>query len=116
MNDTVDDRTPEQPVDVHALGRQLLEEARGSGGSSAVTLNPGGAATHQTVVALTAETALDPEHWNGPATVLVLDGQVDLGADGMAVTTGYWASLPDAHSAVVAIEDTCLLLVVDPTG
>lgn len=116
MNDTVEDRTPDQPVDLHALGRQLLEEARDSGGSSAVTLNPGGPGTHQTMVALTAETALDPEHWNGPATVLVLDGEVNLGTDGTAVTTGCWASLPDAHSAVVATEDTCLLLVVDPPG
>lgn len=114
MEDTVAERTPEPPVDLHQLGRELLEEARQQAGTSAITLEPGTPAPHQTVIALTADSALDPEHWNGPASLLVLDGRVRFSRDQAEVTAGSWARLPD-DSDVVATQDSCLLLIVGPT-
>ena len=116
MPQSVDERTPEPPVSLSDIGTRLLAEAReGANGHAAVTLTPGADGFTQTLVALSQGTALDPEHWNGPASVLVIEGRVRLSSTGQIVEPGCWAPLPDDHSDVLADADTTVLLSVAPT-
>lgn len=116
MPETVADRTPKPPVVLDDLAEQLTQEARSAGsGHAAITLNPKAQGFKQTLVSLAADTALDPDHWNGPASILVLDGAVRMSSTGMTVESGCWAPLPDDHSDVVAERDTTALLSVAPS-
>ena len=116
MPESIAQRTPEPPVALSDLGGQLLQEAReGSNGHAAITLTPGADGFTQTLVALSEGTALDPEHWNGPASVLVIEGRVRLSSTDQVVEPGCWAPLPDDHSDVLADADTTVLLSVATT-
>lgn len=112
MPQTVAERTPDAPVDLQDLGARLLDEARAESGHAAITLTPGTSpAFHQTVVALSDGRTLHPDRWNGPATLVVLDGTVAVSGLDKEVTTGEWARIAD-DSEVVARGDTSVLLTV----
>jgi len=118
-SDTVDARTPEEPVVLTDLANQLLSEASTSGsGTSAVSLTPSEEkAFTQTVVAVVKGHDLDAQHWNGPATVQVVTGAATVSADDAADTelgSGQWARLRAGSGGIRADEDSVLLLTVAP--
>lgn len=118
-SDTVDARTPEEPVILTDLANHLLSEASDSGsGTSAVSLTPTDEkAFTQTVVAVVKGHELDAGHWNGPASVQVVTGAATVAADDGGDTelgSGQWARLRSGSGSVRADEDTVLLLTVAP--
>lgn len=118
-SDTVEDRTPEEPVVLTDLANQLLSEASSSGsGTSAISLTPAEVkAFTQTVVAVVEGHELDASHWNGPASVQVVTGAATVSADDGADTelgSGQWARLRSGSGSVRADEDSVLLLTVAP--
>jgi quercetin dioxygenase-like cupin family protein len=99
-----------------AIGReQAKRAAAASSGRSAETVYGGHEhALRQTVLALTAGSALDEHESPGEATVQVLRGRVRLTAgkvawDGRA---GDLLIVPDARHALHAVEDAVVLLTV----
>jgi len=99
-----------------AIARDQAKRASAaSSGRSAETVFDGHQhALRQTVVALTAGSALD-EHKNpGEATIQVLRGRVRLSAGQVAWEgrTGDLLVVPDARHALQAIEDSAILLTV----
>lgn len=115
-------RTPEIPDGPFALeqaGRELLATAEGQrSGRAARALLPGaGAPLTQTLVALTAESTLDEHTANGPATLYVLTGDVELRWEGdtQRVSAGEWTLItPEKHS-VYAFSDAICLITVAPS-
>lgn len=118
-NDTVDARTPDEPVVLSDLATSLLTEASGSGsGTAAVSLTPSDAkAFTQTVVAITSGNALDAAHWNGPGSVQVISGAATVSDEGTDVElgSGQWARLRAGSGTVRVDEDTVVLLTVAPS-
>jgi hypothetical protein len=112
-NDNVAARTPEAPVALEEVGASLLREARASDqGRSSLTLTPQeGASLKQNLVALEQGRALEPAHWNGPATVQVLSGGVSLSSAGGPLGAGMWATVSEDDD-IRAHTDTVLLLTV----
>ncbi|MTV27549.1 hypothetical protein FTX61_19330 [Nitriliruptoraceae bacterium ZYF776] len=117
--DTVEARTPDRPVVLSDVASSLLAETTSSGtGNAAVTLTPGADAGgfRQTLVAMTEGSGLDPDHWNGPASVQVVVGaaRVTDGGEGSTIGEGQWTQLTSAGATVRAEQDTVVLLTVAP--
>lgn len=115
---TVEERTPSAPVDVAHLAEQLREEAHGADhGHAAITLTPGRDREFtQTVVALRSGTRLSPDHWNGPATLQVLEGVVAIEGIDDDLARGQWAAVPAPNAAIEAREDAVVLLTAAAAG
>lgn len=115
---TVEERTPSAPVDVGRLAQQLRDEARGAdNGHAAITLTPGRDREFtQTVVALRSGARLSPDHWNGPATLQVLEGVVTIEGIDDDVAGGQWAAVPAPDAAIEAREDAVVLLTAAASG
>jgi quercetin dioxygenase-like cupin family protein len=113
--------TPTEPVDLPALGGDLLTEAAGlAAGRTARTLTPGaGSPLKQTVMALRAGAHLQEHVTPGPASLLVLDGEVALlvGSDRQELEKGTWLSIPrEAHELEAVTDAVALITVVaDPS-
>lgn len=105
-----------QKRSLEALGRELLDRARGDGaGRAAETVFGGHEHTlRQTLIALTGGTGL-AEHENpGEATVHVLSGRARMiaGDDVWDGRDGDLLIVPPARHRLQAIEDSVLLLTV----
>ncbi|KYH45553.1 LuxR family transcriptional regulator [Branchiibius sp. NY16-3462-2] len=99
-----------------ALGRELMDDARAArNGRSARTVYGGHEHTlRQTLLALTATSALDEHDSPGEATLLVLSGRVRLSTadtswDG---ATGDHLNIPLSRHSLTAVEDSVVLLTV----
>jgi hypothetical protein len=117
--ETVERRTPDAPVVLSDMATSLLEEAgrSGSSGTSATSLTPGTARTFtQTLVAVTGGNVLDPAHWNGPASLQVVEGvaAVREGERATELGPGEWTLLTDLTGTVAAEQDLVVLLTVAP--
>lgn len=115
MNENVQERTPSLPVDLHQLASRLKDEAMDADdGHSALTLTPSsGGALKQTLVAVRAGEALGPDHWNGPATIQVIEGKATLTDSDEPVVAGGWTVIGTSVS-VNADDDLVALLTVAP--
>jgi quercetin dioxygenase-like cupin family protein len=94
---------------------QARQAAAASSGRSAETVYGGHEhALRQTVVAMTAGTALDEHESPGEATVQVLSGRIRLTAGEVAWDgrCGDLLIVPDARHALQAVEDAAILLTV----
>lgn len=113
-NENVQERTPDRPVTLSDVARQVMDEARSSdSGHAAVTLTPtASAAVKQTVIALRSGGVLGPDRWNGPATIQVLQGRARSGDD--TLVAGQWTVIGAADAEVSAEDDVVLLLTVAP--
>jgi quercetin dioxygenase-like cupin family protein len=105
-----------QKLSLEATGRELLERARaGSGGRAAETVVGGHEKVlRQTVIAMTADTALSEHENPGEASVYVLAGRVRLvaGDDSWDGRSGDLLLVPDAAHSLAAQEDSVVLLTV----
>jgi quercetin dioxygenase-like cupin family protein len=105
-----------QKLSVDAQARELLAQAATAPGGRAAQTVMGGheRILRQTVIAMTADSALS-EHANpGEGTVYVLRGRVRLAAGGEAWEgrDGDLLIIPDAPHSLVALEDSAVLLTV----
>ncbi len=107
-----------QKMSLAAIAREQLEAARRSPSSRASVTAFGGHehALRQTVIALSAGSALDEHENPGEATILVLSGRVELAASGQT-----WQGrqddllvIPDGLHALRALEDSAVLLTAVP--
>jgi quercetin dioxygenase-like cupin family protein len=108
-----------QKLSLDAIVREQAKRARAaSSGRSAETVYGGHEhVLRQTVLALTAGSALDEHENPGEATVQVLRGRVRLTA-GQAAWEGRTGDLlivPDARHGLEAIEESAILLTVSKT-
>lgn len=105
-----------QKVSLDAIAREQAKRAgAASSGRSAETVFGGHEhALRQTVIALTAGSALDEHENPGEATIQVLRGRIRLTAGQVAWEgrTGDLLVIPDARHALAAIEDSAILLTV----
>ena len=105
-----------QKFSLDAIAREQAKRASAaSSGRSAETVFGGHEhALRQTVLALTAGSALDEHENPGEATVQVLRGRVRLTAGQVAWEgrAGDLLVVPDARHALAAIEDSAILLTV----
>jgi len=105
-----------QKFSLDAIAREQARRASAaSSGRSAETVFGGHEhALRQTVLALTAGSALDEHENPGEATVQVLRGRVRLTAGQVAWEgrAGDLLVVPDARHALAAIEDSAILLTV----
>jgi quercetin dioxygenase-like cupin family protein len=115
--------TPSTPLDLAAAGTELLEQAAAAAsGRAARSLTPGaGAASTQTLVALTAGSGLREHDTPGPASIQVLSGDGRLTAEDevLELTTGNWATIPPRPHHLDADTDLVVLLTIaarPPTG
>lgn len=108
---------PDVPLSLDEAGQELLATARGQrSGRAARALLPGAGATlTETLVALTADSVLDDHVANGPATLYVLSGDVELrwgGDQTLRVAGGQWAPITEEkHSVHAAVDSICLVTV-----
>jgi quercetin dioxygenase-like cupin family protein len=109
---------PQVPTDLAALGEELLREAATLASSrTARTLTPGaGSPLKQTVLALRAGATLQEHVAPGPATLLVLDGEVVLlaGTERHVATRGTWLAIPAGPHSLEATTDAVALITVVP--
>ena len=94
---------------------ELKKAAASASGRAATTVFGGHEKTlRQTVIALTAGSALSEHENPGEATVLVLHGRVRLssGEDAWEGRQGDLIIVPDAPHALEALEDAAVLLTV----
>ena len=106
---------PSDVVDLHALGRELLERARTEhAGRAGRTLPHPVEGLRQTVIALRAGAELGEHESPGPATLMVIHGRVRLVAgDATVELSGHRISpVPDARHSLHAVEDSVVLLSV----
>lgn len=117
MNENVEERTPSLPANLPQLGTQLMREAReADSGHAAVTLTPAeGGELKQTLVAVRSGGSLDPEHWNGPTSIQVLDGKAAVSNVDDPLGPGSWTVIDD-NASVQATDDLVALLTVAPDG
>jgi quercetin dioxygenase-like cupin family protein len=102
------------PFNVHTQATDLLQTARDSSAGRAAYMPVGGPGTEmtQTIIALVGGFRLDEHENPGEATVLVLSGEVELGA-GESVWAGSEGDLlavPDARHHLLAKTDSTVLL------
>jgi quercetin dioxygenase-like cupin family protein len=109
-----------QKFSLDAIAREQAKRAgAASSGRSAETVFGGHEhALRQTVIALTAGSALDEHENPGEATIQVLRGRIRLtaGQTTWEGRTGDMLIVPDARHALAAIEDSAILLTVSKTG
>ena len=109
-----------QKFSLDAIAREQAKRASAaSSGRSAETVFGGHEhALRQTVIALTAGSALDEHENPGEATIQVLRGRIRLtaGQTTWEGRTGDMLIVPDARHALAAIEDSAILLTVSKTG
>ena len=108
-------------ISLTAVAREHLDTARrASSGRSAHTVYGGHEhALRQTIVALTAGSALDEHDSPGEATLQVLQGRVRLtsGETGWDGAPGDHIAIPATRHGLLAVEDSVVLLtVVKPVG
>ena len=105
-----------QKFSLDAIAREQAKRASAaSSGRSAATVFGGHEhVLRQTVIALTAGSALDEHENPGEATIQVLRGRVRLIAGQVAWEgrTGDFLIVPDARHALQAIENSAILLTV----
>ena len=105
-----------EKLSLDAVAReQIKRAAAASSGRSAETVYGGHEhALRQTVVALTAGSALDEHENPGEATIQVLSGRVRLtaGPNHWDGRTGDLLIVPDSRHALAAVEDSAILLTV----
>jgi len=105
-----------QKLSLEALARQQLAGAKSaSSGRSARTVFGGHEhVLRQTLIALTAGTALSEHDNPGDATILVLSGRVRLtaGAVDWEGREGDFLLVPSARHSLLAVEDAVILLSV----
>ncbi len=102
-------------IDVHALAAELLAEATAAdAGRAARTLPHPVDGLRQTVIALRAGASLGEHESPGPASLLVLRGQVRLvaGADTVALARHRITPIPDRRHSLHADENSVVLLSV----
>ena len=109
-----------QKFSLDAIAREQAKRAgAASSGRSAETVFGGHEhALRQTVIALTAGSALDEHENPGEATIQVLRGRIRLtaGQTTWEGRTGDMLIVPDARHALAAIEDSAVLLTVSKIG
>ncbi|MDI2129591.1 cupin domain-containing protein [Yinghuangia seranimata] len=105
-----------QKFSVEALARTQLEAARDAPSGRSATTVVGGheRALRQTVLAMTAGTALAEHDSGGEATVLVLSGRILLSSNGhdWEARQGDLLVVPPAPHSVEALEDAAFVLTV----
>jgi len=105
-----------EKLSLDAVAREHVKRAAAaSSGRSAETVYGGHEhALRQTVVAMTAGSALDEHGSPGEATIQVLSGRVRLtaGANHWDGRTGDLLIVPDSRHALAAVEDSAILLTV----
>jgi quercetin dioxygenase-like cupin family protein len=105
-----------EKLSLDAVAReQVKRAAAAASGRSAETVYGGHEhALRQTVLALTAGSALDEHESPGEATVQVLSGRVRLtaGRSAWEGRTGDLLVVPNARHALAAVEDSAILLTV----
>lgn len=117
-NANVDARTPDLPASLDEMASTLIDEARSGGsGHAAVTLTPAqGGAFMQTLVAVCAGNSLDPQRWNGPASLQVIVGEASVsGVDGTLAASS-WTTIPEQGAEITAHDDFVGLLTVAPSA
>jgi quercetin dioxygenase-like cupin family protein len=105
----------EEPVDVDALGDELLEQAGGSQSRRAAhTLPHTVDGLRQTLIALRDGAALQEHNSPGPAALLVLRGRARLvtGEDSLTLDTHQHLPIPPQRHSLHAEGDTVVLLSV----
>lgn len=115
MNENVEERTPSLPANLPRLGTELMEEARqADSGRAAVTLTPaeGGVLKH-TLVAVRSGETVGPDHWNGPASLQVLEGSATVSTIDDPLGPGDW-TVVHGTTSIQATEDFVALLIVSP--
>ncbi len=106
---------PSDIVDLHALGRELMEKARTEhAGRAGRTLPHPVDGLRQTLIALRADAELGEHESPGPASLMVLRGQVRLIAGDTTVELGAHriSPIPDRRHSLHADEDSVVLLSV----
>jgi len=102
------------PINVDAQAQQLLEKARTARAGRASHMVVGGPLTEmtQTLIALTYRSRLDDHENPGEATILVLEGEVELGTAEESCTAmkGDMVAIPDARHHLTAMTDAVILL------
>lgn len=70
----------------------------------------------QTLLALVAEARREEHEAPGPASLLVVSGDVRLGTSdgGVTLTAGQWTLIPDQRHDLAAATDAVVLLTVAP--
>ncbi|MFA9447115.1 cupin [Egicoccus sp. AB-alg6-2] len=114
-NPNVEERTPKPPVDLEAVGAELMQEARDKSGRSAVTLTPSdGGPLKQTLIALCAGEELTEHPSPGPAAIQVISGTGSLthGGASTRLTPGTWAPIPLDKHGLAAEDDLLAILTV----
>lgn len=110
--------SPEGPIDLDAMARELLEEAGGlASRRSARTLTPGaGASLKQTLMALKAGARLQDHVAPGPTTLLGIAGTAVLGDEHgrVELAEGGWAPCPRGAHSLQAVTDAVVLITVAP--
>ena len=108
------------PINVDAQAQQLLEKARNSSAGRASHMVVGGPRTEmtQTLIALAYRSRLDDHDNPGEATILVLEGEVELGTDDESWTgrQGDMLEIPDARHHLTAQTDAVVLLTAVKLG
>lgn len=107
-----------QKHSLDALARELLGSAgRSAAGRSATTVVGGHEhVMRQTLVALTAGSALSDHENPGEATLYVLSGRVEVsaGEDSWEARRGDLVEIPPARHELRAVEDSVVLLTAVP--
>ena len=101
------------PVNLDEIVATLMTTAQSASSGRAARMVVGGRATlmTQTVIALTAGSRLDDHENPGEATVFVMDGEVEVGAEGQTFTgaTGDLIIVPYVRHHVTAAVDSIIL-------
>ena len=108
------------PINVDTQAQLLLDKARSSSAGRASHMVVGGPRTEmtQTLIALTYLSRLDDHDNPGEATILVLEGEVEVGTDDESCTArkGDMLEIPDARHHLIAKTDAVVLLTAVKLG